>query len=228
LEYVANRNVIFADLPDEHPAAKFFNFLKNLRLIDSNPEQYLLSGYGSFEGGEGVYNVGPDDIVTRLQVVKMGLTTNCIPIYQEIPPGSEFIDFPRKKYADPGIDFMARVIYTASDNGFIDGYEDGTIRPWAPASKNHIWKIILESSGAMPNDYTPPAESRWLDIYPADWIFPYLTYADELGLVTEEELFQPNQSMPRSKLAEILTRVLSITPEIRPDLLNQIDAPSVL
>lgn len=201
LEYDPDRDLTFSDLRANHPYFKYFDFFKKLMVTATEPVQYAISGYASYETATGtVGTIGPDNFATRLEIVKVILSINCIDIYDDIPAGQiNYKDLPRQRYADPHKDFAARVIYTATDLGYIHGYNDGTVRPWHVMTKAEFWKVVLLTTGLIPEGYEGPAISPYKDVQPSDWEYRFVMWAyNNYDFNGGNPFFFPDQKTLRS------------------------------
>ena len=145
----------------------------------------------------------------------MALTSNCIPIYQELPlDGEEFSDLPRQRYPDdPTMDFITRVMYSGLDMNIIDGYaHDHSAGPLNPATRAQTLKILLNASGVI-DSYTNSDAQVYQDVDSGDWFYEYVQYAayNDITMVwgeTSENYFYPYRDVMRSEAVAIDTRIM--------------------
>ena len=106
------------------------------------------------------------------------------------------------------MEFVAQVIYSAVEYGFLQGYQDGTVRPFKAVTRAEAWKIILETFYIIPADYVPPAASRFTDVNPGYWYYRYVTYVEQNYELDATDLFDPEGMITRGELANIFSMVL--------------------
>lgn len=152
---------------------------------------YVVSGYddGRF---------GPDDNVTRAQIVKIAL----LGFDQEISSGANiFSDLLSSEwYYD--------YVLSASELGIVSGYSDNTFRPDNPVTRAEALKIILVTGGITEFDSVVPNFSDVDTVN--DWFALYTTYAKDSGLVSgyTDGTFRGNQSISRAEVCKIVVELI--------------------
>jgi len=220
LEYNEFRDRTFVDLPNDHWGKSYLNFLKNIYL--PSQDIYILSGYTTnYNSGGNTAEVGPDKEILRYELVKMILLANCITINDDISSGTvEFSDLSRKLEAISSNDsnedianikaknFIKKVMYTALDEGIINGYEDGTVKPWQSVNRAEAMKIILNA--AKIDDFDSDlSKSVFTDVSAEAWFSKYVLYAYKKGIVKgyngETNYFHPENTMTRAQAVKVIT-----------------------
>jgi hypothetical protein len=142
----------------------------------------------------------PDQTVNRAELLKLLVSGQGIE-----PDEVEFKDC----FSDVLDDWYAKYVCYASDQGWVEGYSDGTFRPDQTVNKVEALKMVIESLGF---DYLVFNESPQLpfsDTETDSWYAPYLTAALMMNL-TEEQTgnYAPADGMSRSTTAEYIYRGL--------------------
>ncbi|MDF2379122.1 MAG: hypothetical protein P1V18_02775 [Candidatus Gracilibacteria bacterium] len=169
LMYDEERPLLFSDIENLGATADTINTLKNTQIKTTG--EYVFSGSGNHSSGneEGVFSEGdwpfsPLSNVSRIEVVKTLMITNCLPIADKIPaPRDEFRfkDIPQSiPPSDEMMHYTARVMYSAYLHGVITGYEDGMARPFEPASFAEVITMLTRASHVIPNDYAI-SDANW-------------------------------------------------------------------
>jgi len=95
-------------------------------------------------------------------------------------------------------------------SGVIQGYSDGTYRPYSAVNRAEFLKILLEGKGISPK------ASEYKDCFPdvgEQWFAPYVCYAKEAGIVegypgsldaTGQRLFRPDQTINKVEALKII------------------------
>jgi len=217
LEYVEDRQRYFTDMPKDEWYSDYFNFLKKVKIRALDYDQFILSGYGSFEGGNGDATLGALNNLTRMEAVKIALTSNCIPIYQELPlEGPEFSDLPRQRYPNNEVtDWYTRVMYTGLDNNVLDGYaHNGAASPSDFATRAEALKIFLRASDVMSFMDIGDRSADFTDVSENDWHYDYVQFAAYNNIVvrgSDESNFYPNRDILRAEMAALDSRTMHLS-----------------
>lgn len=217
LAYDPWREVTFSDVEDTDPFFKATDLLRRTRIAPQG--DYVFSGHGNHSTGiqqsyfrEGTFEFQPNRPATRLEVVKIALVSNCIPILDYIPRGvSTFTDIDKKLFGDDLHDFTARVFYTAALHGIIKGYPDGSARPHALVNHLEALAILARAAGAIPEGYRA-ADVSLPGLSPDGWYQEYVALAQEYHFLPSEPLTYP---VPRKTLSELLVRTMQLSEDIR-------------
>lgn len=169
---------------ESHWAKDYINQLYNDEVI---------SGYG-----DGRF--GPDDKITRAQIVKIALLAFDHPLgIEEI---SSFSDVDRNEW------YIDYVDTASASLGIVTGYSDNTFRPNNEVTRAEALKIILVSGGIT--DF-PSVVPNFSDVDTvADWFSKYTAYAKESGLIGgyTDGTFRGNQSITRAEVCKIVVELM--------------------
>jgi S-layer family protein len=165
-----------------------------------DPLQYLV-GQGVVSGyADGTFH--PNDYVTRAQFAKMLTVAMGWPI--QSPGTPSFGDMPRDSWAYGYVE-------TAVAHGAINGYADGTFRPYAGVTRGQVAKMI-----ALARGWTMEVRSRssFTDIAPGEWVSNYAEMANSATVMTgySDSTFRPYSTATRAQVAKILTLSLFSEP----------------
>lgn len=212
LELDSKRPVTFPDVPETHPLWPYIMTLKNTRILATG--DYIASGTGNhstgkqqakFQGGSWPYE--PDRAMTRLEVVKVAMIANCLPIDESIltqRPDAVFTDLPTNVPAsDEALNFAARVFYSAEKLGIITGDRNAQARPFDKVTPQEAIAIMLRAANAV---NVKPATT-------GDWAKDYVAFAVKYELVTAAELKEAGNTLPRDLMAKILVNSLNFNPD---------------
>lgn len=155
-------------------------------------EKGVVSGYG-----DGLF--GPNDVVTRAQVMKMALgafaetdaTTNV----------SNFTDV-------NSTDWFDTYVATGTAIGIVNGYDDGTFKPNKTVTRAEALKIILEAAGFTDLSDT---SGNFTDVDGVrDWFAKYSAFAKKAGVVSgySDGSFRGNSGITRAEVCVIIQKVI--------------------
>jgi len=178
----------FTDVP---PGREEFTAVEDLQrrgILEGRPD-------GSF---------GPDSPVNRAEAVT--IVVRAVANVRNLPHFSKC--FPDVRSDDW---FVGTVCY-AADLDWISGYPDGTFQPARTVAKGEFLKILLNAYGV---DLVPlekfRSEPLASDAYdPAQWYFPYLSYAVGSSMTFADILgnLNPGGTLTRGQVALLLHRFL--------------------
>ena len=155
----------------------------------------IIKGYsdGSF---------GPYDPINRAEALKIILET-----FSEEDIES-FNDEGKRPFQDVPLEaWHSQYIIAAKQLSIVEGYDDGTFRPWEPVNLAESLKLITQ---AMPRYYPVPAtEDPFADVSIDDWYADYVNYAKsrEMIHIPDSNKVNPSQVMTRGYFAEIIYRL---------------------
>jgi hypothetical protein len=180
-----SENSLFADIGEIHPHYRAIKFLKNEGVIEGYPD-------GTFK---------PENTVSRVEVIKFILEG--IDADLKYARSLNFSDTDKKEW-------YAGYLYTAMENGIVDGYPDGTFKPTNSVKKVEFLKMLIES---MNIDVNPNVgKFTFTDVEEDEWYAPYVKFAVDKNLVdVEGREFKPNEAMSREQVAEAIYRVNILT-----------------
>ncbi|MBI4127270.1 S-layer homology domain-containing protein [Candidatus Peregrinibacteria bacterium] len=149
-------------------------------------EQGIVGGYS-----DGRF--GPDDPVTRAQILKMALLA-----FNHDVTGSN-ADFGDVSASAWHKDYVGY----AQANNIVSGYSDGTFRPDSYVDRAGAIKIILLAAGVDVGTSTTP---NFTDVSSADWFAVYTAYAKANGIIGGygDGSYKGGQSITRAEVAKIL------------------------
>ena len=150
----------------------------------------VVSGYST-----GLF--GPDDKLTRAQIVKIALLAF-----------GRSSDETSNSFSDiSSSDWFYGYVLSASNLDIVSGYSDSTFRPNQEVTRGEALKIILITAGLT--DFTS-TESNFSDVLSSDWFSGYSAYAKEIGLIGgySDGTFRGNQSITRAEVCKIVVELL--------------------
>lgn len=173
------------------------NFLSTI--IIANNQSHLIHGYGD-------NNFGPHQSLTRFELLKVALASNCLGSSSSKPhPNTTFSDVPKDNSE------LSLVIGEAYAQGIIKGV-DGKFFPNKPVSNAEMIKILLAASIYFPNGEPvsplPPTISGIKDPTFAQ----YIEKAHQLGLFTlpAQKNFEQNKVVERIEMADLLAKFIKV------------------
>ena len=113
-------------------------------------------------------------------------------------------------YSDCGPDLWCNnAISTLSNMGIIDGYSDGTFRPYAKITRAQFAKIAV---GFF--ETTKEYQGYFTDVDADAWYTDYVEAAARVGLIQgfQDGSFRPNENITRAQACVIVNRALNRTP----------------
>jgi len=207
-EFMPNREILFSDISND-PNKNYIEALRKTMIQEFG--DYIISGSGNHSSGKqqekfkmGTFPFEPWRGSSRLEVVKLAMLTNCIPIEDELPEATlRFKDIPYVRNENDDLsDFTARVFYTAASNGIVEGYKDGRADPFKEANNAEILAMLLRASNALPTGYGVRTPLHWYDAY--------VDFSKANNLISRD--FNPSGSMNRSELSVLLLRIMALNP----------------
>ncbi len=154
-------------------------------------ENEVLQGYS-----DGTFK--PNNNVNRAEFLKIILEGSDIPL--NINSNTPFPDVNHQEWYAP-------YIKKAFNEGWINGYPDGTFKPEQTINKVEALKILgeVQSWQLIENVPTQPYE----DVFKKAWHAPYVYYAQERNYLEEKgNFFEPAEFMTRAKISEIIYRTI--------------------
>lgn len=153
--------------------------------------------------GRTALNYEPDSFSTRAEALKIILSALNEPVLADVSGLSEYSDVDTSAWYGP-------VLATASQEGYVSGYGDGTFKPDAPITRAETVKILME---AMGGGLSNPKAAPFQDIQPSDWFASWVSNAYILGLVQgrSADTFAPNDFITRGEVAVLVVRSLDLT-----------------
>jgi hypothetical protein len=189
LESILSNEVIFPDI-STHWAREYI-----LKLVQLG----VVNGY---EDG----NFGPDDPVTRAQLVKIVLNAFGYAV-DLVVPKSSFHDVKADDWFSPFLEVGRK-------ENILSGYADGTFRPYDSINRAEGLKILINAAKITVDDAT---QVHYDDVDKKQWYMPYLTTATQKGIVSGSEVlksgrtlkyFYPISPLTRGEVAKIVVKML--------------------
>lgn len=138
-------------------------------------------------------------------------------ILARLTPGfSENVSYIGLAFSDVRPDsWYYKYVNFAKDNGFTDGYEDGTFRPESPVTRAEFSAMVARHIGLLESQESsgfPDAKGHWAE----GWI----AALRERGIVNgyEDGTFLPDQNITRAEAAKIVNGALGRQPDPNLDL----------
>ncbi len=182
--YAQDAENVFPDVSGDHEFAQSIKFMKDNNVFQGYPD-------GTFQ---------PDRVLNRAEQLKVYMLMHGID-----PLASLY----KNCFPDVKEDWYARYVCFAKEQGFVEGYPDGTFKPEQEVNKVEALKMLGEIQGWVmpePDDVDPFSDT------PAnEWYAKYVSFAKNAGLLTEEgDEFGPAEGLTRAVTAELLFRALAI------------------
>ena len=145
---------------------------------------------------------GPDDPVTRAQIVKIAMLA-----FDYDVTG----DFESNPFTDViSSDWSYDYVLSAENEEVVSGYSDNTFRPDNEVTRAEALKIILVGGGITEYDSVVPNFSDVDTVI--DWFAQYTAYAKTSGLVGgySDGTFRGNQSITRAEVCKIVVELMEM------------------
>lgn len=173
---------IFNDVDFSDNNAEAISYLKTNDVIGGYPD-------GSFK---------PNNPINRAELLKIlvegaGYT----------PSETEF----KNCFPDVKTDWYAKYACYAKEEGWVEGYPDGTFKPEQPVNKTEAIKMLVEVFGL---DFIQPGAKVYEDVPTDQWYSVYLNTAYEWGLLEEDadSYYYPAHEITRGGVSENLYRLM--------------------
>lgn len=141
---------------------------------------------------------GPDDNVTRAQILKIALLAFELPVESG---ESDFTDVPNGEWYE---DYVSSA---SGDLDIVSGYNDNTFKPNNPVTRAEALKIILKAAGVE----LGTGAGNFDDVDSVnDWFASYTAYAKEIGLIGgyTDGTFRGNQPITRAEVCKIVVELM--------------------
>jgi carboxypeptidase T len=120
----------------------------------------------------------------------------------EPPPSAT--PLPCEEYSDvTPSQFFYRAVDWLTCHHIVSGYDDGTFRPFNPATRAQILKMVVLGEEWELYD---PGEPTFSDVLPEDWYYLYVETAFYHGIVGgyQDGTFHPNSNVTRGQLSKVI------------------------
>jgi hypothetical protein len=113
-----------------------------------------------------------------------------------------------------------RLVQTATDNGIVRGYEDGTFRPDAPVGRAEAVRMLLKAS-RLDALNAGSGSQVFSDVTPGEWFMDDVAKAAALGIVQGygDGTFRPGAPITRAEAALIILRAVRANPSVNGEVL---------
>ncbi len=155
--------------------------------------------YDDIVSGYGDGRFGPDDKLTRAQIVKIALLA--FDHTEENNGENPFTDLTLS-------DWYFNYVLAAAEQEIVTGYNDKTFRPNAEVTRAEALKIVLTAGGLT---QFPSVIPNFTDVDTvADWFAKYTAYAKTSGLISgyEDGTFRGNQGITRAEVCKIVVELM--------------------
>lgn len=127
----------------------------------------------------------------------IGLFLSMVLLTAPLTFGASFRDLSNYKWAE-------NAIINMTDNGYINGFEDGTFRPEANITRAQLVSIINKM-----NNFTEEAPMTFNDVNSSHWAYKQIRIAVANGYVKgfEDGSFRPNALVTREQVAAIINNL---------------------
>lgn len=190
-EMTADSKVITVYVYESLPEMNISDYAghKNETAIQYLYDEGIVEGYpdGTFK---------PDNNLTRAELMKI------LVLGAGYDPNAETYS---NCFPDVGDDWFARYVCFAKEQGWVEGYEDGTFKPGNNVLKVEAIKMLLEIFNVRLN-YFP--ESPFEDVGLDQWYSTYVITAAELNLLEETGLYNPGDLITRGGVSENIYRLI--------------------
>lgn len=153
---------------------------------------------GVFEGyPDGTYQ--PDRVLNRAEQLKVYMLLHGLD-----PSASEY----NNCFPDVKDEWFARFVCFAKEQGWVEGYPDGTFKPAQEVNKVEALKMLGEIQGW---NMTNPSEPPFDDTPASEWYAKYVAFAKSANLLEiKSGNFSPSEGLTRGSTAEVLFRSLAV------------------
>lgn len=127
----------------------------------------------------------------------IGLFLSMVLLTTPVTFGASFKDLSSFKWAE-------NAIINMTENGYINGFEDGTFRPEASITRAQLVSIINKM-----NNFTEEAPTTFSDVTSSHWAYKQIRIAVANGYVKgfEDGSFRPNALVTREQVAAIINNL---------------------
>jgi hypothetical protein len=107
------------------------------------------------------------------------------------------------------VDYFFDAVNSLSARKVIEGYKDGTFRPYQPVTRAQAAKIIALSLGLNLSNVKDPG---FKDVKKGEWYYPYIAAVSSLNIMSgyNKDEFKPNEFLTRAQMAKILTTAFQL------------------
>lgn len=223
----ANKNIVIDTAPPQVPSGGGFLSLSYSNANKSKDEGKVETGAGievpfvdtaghfAQEAIERLYRLGvvdgrtatayePDSSLTRAEVAKVALNVFHHELVDDLSVLDQFSDIDRSEW-------YVQVLATALQDGVMDGYGDGTMRPNAFVTRAEALKILLIAAGLNLEDFKDE-NLPFVDVKDDAWYRSFVAFAYSNDIVNGKTIdsFDPDAFITRGEMAVIAVRILDM------------------
>ncbi len=116
-------------------------------------------------------------------------------------------------FSDVTEDWYVPYVCYAKENGWVDGYPDGSFKPARTVNKVEAIKMLLNSQGVEVPETV--SEDPFTDVPRGEWFAQFIDVAKDMGILEETgDFLDPSANMTRGNISENLFRLLTFDGEI--------------
>jgi len=173
---------LFLDLSISHPNYTAIEYLKQNKIIGGYPD-------GTFQ---------PEGEITRAELMKiLALSGGTTPDPEQY----------KNCFPDVAEDWYAKYVCYGKEQGWVEGYPDGTFQPGNKVVKAEAIKMILNTQGVIVEQTV--TENPFSDVPVDAWYAKYVLTAKNLGVLEEDGiLYKPGENATRAGVSENIYRVV--------------------
>lgn len=108
-------------------------------------------------------------------------------------------------FPDVTTDWYAKYACYAKEQGWVEGYPDGTFQPSKNVNKVEAVKMLLE---IFATELQAPSTEVFSDVSSTEWYSKYVYTANNLGLLEESGTYAPSNDITRGGISENIYRLL--------------------
>jgi S-layer homology domain len=188
--------------PDFHPFIDVGDLHPNEEAILTMYEKAIIIGYDDF-------TFRPDAQINRVEFLKILVESSGIQ-----PDVSVY----NSCFPDVGTDWYAPYVCYAKEQGWVQGYDDGTFKPVNNVNKVEAIKMLVETQGYTVNENLTSAP--FSDVSINEWFSGYVDVAKNKGLLEDVGAkLNPAVNMTRAGITEMTYRALMV----KENVLNSFD-----
>ncbi len=206
----AGPSAVLHDL-EGHWSKEFVNVLQQMKSGEDGPR--IVKGYDTPKG----FLFHPDQMITRYELLKLALLSNCITPKEATGSGFTFNDVRKEVRPHESEDTAAKrdIIYTAYERGIVNGYPDGSFRPDDPVNRAEALKILMNTAKLEPFDQFF-YDGRFSDVTTGVWYQTYLETALSYDFISgyEDGTFRPGKPITRAEASKLTVFIMISNPRV--------------
>lgn len=214
LEYDSSRPIQFDDIQSNSWYSDQIEFLKNTKIRSAG--DYIVSGVGNHSTGKqqekfqfGTWNYFPENTTSNLELVKIALVSNCIPLPSQVNLPSDGF-----RFADIDLDsnsevdtLSAKVFYTAYNNGIWTKEMGDIANPFEDVTRSKAIGVFAQAALDM-EDLN--LETSIYNDLESDWYTQSVLNSYKLGIIDQygTSNFNANRTLKRSEVSDLATKYM--------------------